>query len=415
MSNIIVALDGFSSCGKSTTAKRVAAHLHYAFVDTGAMYRAVALYLHRNHIDISDIQAVEEALKRIEIGFEYNPARQASDTLLNGENVEQEIRKMYISELVSQVAAITVVRRAMVAQQQEMGKKKGIVMDGRDVGTVVFPNAEVKIFMTAQPHIRAQRRKLELLQKGEDLPLEEIIENLRMRDEIDSNRAEGPLKRAEDAIDLDTSFRSMDEQVDFVLAQVERVQREKNKPYLIVGQGIAGTVLAHHFIEAEIPFEVWDSPKHFKSSYAAGGIFNPVTGRKLEKTWLAEELFNYLFPFYQSLEKTLLASFFHPMPLFRPFANEEMKTWLIDRKAQINHDFLRWTEEGVWVNQAGWVDAAKLLDCSKAYFEDKGLYFVRTFEPTDSENFEAVIFVRVFMGAKILIVRDCHFCQRKGN
>jgi cytidylate kinase len=227
MSKIIVALDGFSSCGKSTTAKRVAAQLHYAFVDTGAMYRAVALYLHRHHIDITDLQAVEEALKHIDIGFEFNPSRQASDTLLNGENVEQEIRKMYISELVSQVAAITIVRRAMVAQQQKMGKKKGLVMDGRDIGTVVFPDAEVKIFMTAQPHIRAQRRKLELLQKGEDLPLEEIVENLRMRDEIDSNRAEGPLKRAADAIDLDTSFRSMDEQVEFVLAQVERVQREK--------------------------------------------------------------------------------------------------------------------------------------------------------------------------------------------
>jgi len=227
MSKIIVALDGFSSCGKSTTAKRVAAQLHYAFVDTGAMYRAVALYLHRHHIDITDLQAVEEALKHIDIGFEFNPSRQASDTLLNGENVEQEIRKMYISELVSQVAAITIVRRAMVAQQQKMGKKKGLVMDGRDIGTVVFPDAEVKIFMTAQPHIRAQRRKLELLQKGEDLPLEEIVENLRMRDEIDSNRAEGPLKRAADAIDSDTSFRSMDEQVEFVLAQVERVQREK--------------------------------------------------------------------------------------------------------------------------------------------------------------------------------------------
>ncbi len=227
MSKIIVALDGFSSCGKSTTAKRVAAQLHYAFVDTGAMYRAVALYLHRHHIAITDLQAVEEALKHMVIGFEINPSRQASDTLLNGENVEQEIRKMYISELVSQVAAITIVRRAMVAQQQKMGKKKGLVMDGRDIGTVVFPDAEVKIFMTAQPHIRAQRRKLELLQKGEDLPLEEIVENLRMRDEIDSNRAEGPLKRAADAIDLDTSFRSMDEQVEFVLAQVERVQREK--------------------------------------------------------------------------------------------------------------------------------------------------------------------------------------------
>jgi len=226
MSKIIVALDGFSSCGKSTTAKRVAAKLHYAFVDTGAMYRAVALYFHRNQIDISNAQAITDALQHIDISFEFNVQRQASDTLLNGENVELEIRKMYISELVSQVAAITIVRRAMVAQQQKMGIKKGLVMDGRDIGTVVFPDAEVKIFMTAQPHIRAQRRKLELLQKGEDLPLEDIMENLHMRDEIDSNREEGPLKRADDAIDLDTSFRSMDEQVDFVLAQVDRVQRE---------------------------------------------------------------------------------------------------------------------------------------------------------------------------------------------
>ena len=227
MKKITIAIDGFSSTGKSTLAKQVAKQLGYIYVDTGAMYRAVALYLYRNHIDISDLKAVEEALQHIHISFEFNPARQASDTLLNGENVEQEIRKMYISELVSQVAAITTVRRAMVAQQQRMGEKKGLVMDGRDIGTVVFPDAEVKIFMTAQPHIRAQRRKLELLQKGEDLPLDEIIENLRMRDEIDSNRAEGPLKRAEDAIDLDTSYRTMDEQVEFVLDHVRRVQGEK--------------------------------------------------------------------------------------------------------------------------------------------------------------------------------------------
>ena len=148
-------------------------------------------------------------------------------TDVNGENVEAEIRKMHISDLVSQVAAIPEVRHAMVAQQQRMGEKKGIVMDGRDIGTVVFPQAELKIFMTAEPHIRAQRRKLELLQKGEDLPLEEIVENLRKRDEIDSNRSEGPLKRAADAIDLDTSYRSMDEQVEFVLDHVRRVQGEK--------------------------------------------------------------------------------------------------------------------------------------------------------------------------------------------
>jgi len=223
---IVIALDGFSSCGKSTTARHVAAVLHYAFVDSGAMYRAVALYFHRNDISLLDLNQVANALKEIEITFVFNPAKQSSDTYLNGENVESEIRMMFISDMVSQVSALPIVRHAMVALQQKMGEKKGIVMDGRDIGTVVFPKAELKIFMTAEPHIRAQRRKLELLQKGEDLPLEEIVENLRKRDEIDSNRSEGPLKRAADAIDLDTSFRSMDEQVEFVLAHVRRVQGE---------------------------------------------------------------------------------------------------------------------------------------------------------------------------------------------
>lgn len=225
---IVIALDGFSSCGKSTTARHVAAVLHYAFVDSGAMYRAVALYFHRNNISLIDLNQVADALKEIEITFVFNPIKQSSDTYLNGENVESEIRKMFISDMVSQVSALPIVRHAMVALQQKMGEKKGIVMDGRDIGTVVFPKAELKIFMTAEPHIRAQRRKLELLQKGEDLPLEEIVENLRKRDEIDSNRSEGPLKRAEDAIDLDTSYKSMDEQVEFVLEQVRRVQSEIN-------------------------------------------------------------------------------------------------------------------------------------------------------------------------------------------
>ena len=223
---IVIALDGFSSCGKSTTARHVAAVLHYAFVDSGAMYRAVALYFHRNDISLLDLTQVANALKEIEITFVFNPAKQSSDTYLNGENVENEIRMMFISDMVSQVSALPIVRHAMVALQQKMGEKKGIVMDGRDIGTVVFPKAELKIFMTAEPHIRAQRRKLELLQKGEDLPLEEIVENLRKRDEIDSNRSEGPLKRADDSIDLDTSFRSMDEQVEFVLEHVRRVQGE---------------------------------------------------------------------------------------------------------------------------------------------------------------------------------------------
>jgi cytidylate kinase len=228
MAKIVIALDGFSSCGKSTTAKKVAAALSYVFVDSGAMYRAVALYFHRQQIKITELAEVQEALTHIHITFQFNPQRQASDTLLNGENVEAEIRKMYISDMVSQISAIPIVRHAMVAQQQKMGEKKGIVMDGRDIGTMVFPLAELKIFMTAEPSIRAQRRKLELMQKGEDLPIEQIIENLRIRDEIDSNRSEGPLRRAVDAIDLDTSYRSLDEQVEFVLDQVRRVQSENS-------------------------------------------------------------------------------------------------------------------------------------------------------------------------------------------
>lgn len=144
--------------------------------------------------------------------------------------------------------------------------------------------------------------------------------------------------------------------------------------YIIVGQGLAGTILAHHFLEAGIPFEIWDSPQtHFNSSQAAGGIFNPVTGRKLEPTWLAEELFSYLFEFYPRLEATLGARFFYPMPLFRPFANEEMKSWLVERKDQIHHDYLRWESTGVWVEQAGWVDVVTLLHASRDYFASKGL------------------------------------------
>jgi hypothetical protein len=144
--------------------------------------------------------------------------------------------------------------------------------------------------------------------------------------------------------------------------------------YIIVGQGLAGTILAHQFLEAEIPFEIWDSPStHFTSSQAAGGIFNPVTGRKLEQTWLADDLFPYLFDFYPRLEAILGMRFFYPMPLFRPFANQEMKSWLVERKDQIDHGYLRWDSDGVWVEQAGWVDVAALLRVSRAYFASKGI------------------------------------------
>ncbi|MHA8060190.1 NAD(P)/FAD-dependent oxidoreductase [Aquirufa beregesia] len=152
----------------------------------------------------------------------------------------------------------------------------------------------------------------------------------------------------------------------------------KNKhslPVLIIGQGLAGTILAHTLDQAGVPFYLVDAPKtFFTSSYAAGGIFNPVTGRKLEKSWLVDELFSYLFPFYTALEKTLSSSFFHPMPLFRPYANEEMKSWLLERKEGIDNEYLRWTDEGVWVEKAGWLDVDSLLRCSKSYFQTKNIY-----------------------------------------
>ncbi|MDR6560850.1 MULTISPECIES: (d)CMP kinase [unclassified Arcicella] len=217
MKKVIIALDGHSSCGKSTTAKRVAAKLGYAFIDTGAMYRAVSLYFHENHVTLTNPKEVEKALADIHISFQFNEHRGASDVYLNGLNVEEEIRKMYISEMVSETSAITLVRKAMVAQQQQMAKHRGVVMDGRDIGTKVFPDAEVKVFMTADPVIRAERRQKELLDKGELVDLDEIIDNLKKRDILDSTRAEGPLVQAEDAVLMDTSFMTLEEQVNFVL------------------------------------------------------------------------------------------------------------------------------------------------------------------------------------------------------
>jgi CMP/dCMP kinase len=217
MKKTIIALDGHSSCGKSTTAKRVAKRLGYAFIDTGAMYRAVSLYFHDNHISLTNPKEIEKALAEIHITFHFNEQRGASDVYLNGLNVEEEIRKMYISQMVSEVSAITAVRRAMVAQQQKMAKHRGVVMDGRDIGTKVFPDAEVKVFMTADPAIRAERRQIELLNKGEMVDYETILENLKKRDIIDSTREEGPLTQAKDAVLMDTSFMTLEEQVDFVV------------------------------------------------------------------------------------------------------------------------------------------------------------------------------------------------------
>ena len=215
MKKIIIAIDGFSSCGKSTLAKALAKTLHYAYVDTGAMYRAVTLFLLDNNVDINDRAEVLKALSEIEIHFERTPT--GNHVFLNGKDVEREIRTMRIAEMVSPVATISAVRRAMVAQQQGMGKRKGIVMDGRDIGTVVFPEAELKIFLTADTEIRTQRRYDELKAKGEEVSFEEVKHNLSERDLIDSNRADSPLRQADDAILVDNSFLTPEQQLQKVL------------------------------------------------------------------------------------------------------------------------------------------------------------------------------------------------------
>jgi cytidylate kinase len=217
MPKIIVAIDGYSSCGKSTTAKLVAKQLNYPYIDTGAMYRAVTLYFIQNHISLTNPREIENALSQIHISFRRHPELGRNDTYLNGLNVEDEIRRMYVSERVSEVSAVAEVRHALVAQQQRMGKTKGIVMDGRDIGTVVFPQAELKIFMTADPIIRAQRRQLELIEKGELIGFSEILENLKTRDHIDTHRSESPLRQAEDAVFVDNSLMTLDEQVELVV------------------------------------------------------------------------------------------------------------------------------------------------------------------------------------------------------
>ena len=222
MKKIVIAIDGHSSCGKSTTAKLIAKELGYGYIDTGAMYRAVTLYFLNHFIDVNDAHGIDMALKNIEISFKFNPKTGRNETFLNGLNVEDEIRKMYVTEKVSEVSVIPAVRHAMVKEQQRMGRRRGVVMDGRDIGTTVFPDAEVKVFMTADTYTRAKRRQQELLAKKEMVDLDSIIENLKKRDYIDSNRAESPLRQAPDAELLDTSFMTIDEQVDFVLDKVAR-------------------------------------------------------------------------------------------------------------------------------------------------------------------------------------------------
>jgi len=216
MNRITIAIDGYSACGKSTTAKRVAAILGYRYIDSGAMYRAVTLHFLEKHISVTNPKEVTKALESIKITFQVN-AKGVSDTFLNGLNVENAIREMRISENVSQVSTLKAVRTAMVDQQRRLGKHKGVVMDGRDIGTVVFPDAELKLFLTADIYVRASRRQRELLQKGEMIGLESIVDNLRTRDKIDSTRAESPLVKAPGATEIDTTFVTIDEQVDEVI------------------------------------------------------------------------------------------------------------------------------------------------------------------------------------------------------
>ena len=217
MKKINIAIDGYSGCGKSSTAKEVAKRLHYKFIDSGAMYRAVTLYFIQNEVDLEDAGQVAGALSKITIDFRSNKAGK-SETFLNEQYVEEEIRKMYVSQMVSPVAAIKAVRVAMVAQQQEMGRQRGVVMDGRDIGSVVFPDAELKIFMKASDEARAKRRLLELEAKGEQVTLEEIAKNFRERDAQDTSRKESPLIQVVDAVVIDTSDLEFEEQVQKVLA-----------------------------------------------------------------------------------------------------------------------------------------------------------------------------------------------------
>jgi cytidylate kinase len=217
--HIIVAIDGYSSCGKSTLAKALAKKLHFVYVDSGAMYRAVALYFLRNNVDLKDQHQVAQALKDIHLNFHSRDYE--THITLNDEEVSAEIRLMPVSDTVSAVSALHDVRKEMVKQQQRMGRSKSVVMDGRDIGTAVFPDATVKIFMTADPKVRAERRFKELQPKNPDITLEEVFENIARRDFQDTTRSESPLKRAEDAIILDNTDLTPAEQLLFALSKVE--------------------------------------------------------------------------------------------------------------------------------------------------------------------------------------------------
>ncbi|MFS2189656.1 (d)CMP kinase [Mucilaginibacter sp. Mucisp84] len=217
--NIVVAIDGYSSCGKSTLAKALAKELHFIYVDSGAMYRAVTLYFLRHNIDLENHAQIADALHNIHLNFHTQNYK--TFITLNEEDVSEEIRQMHVADKVSSVAAIKEVRTAMVRQQQRLGRSKNIIMDGRDIGTVVFPDAQVKLFMTADPKIRAERRYKELLPTNPNITLEEVFDNLAHRDYQDTTREESPLTRAEDAIILDNTDLSQDEQLMFAISHIE--------------------------------------------------------------------------------------------------------------------------------------------------------------------------------------------------
>lgn len=224
---IIITIDGWSSCGKSTLAKQLAKELGYVYVDSGAMYRAITLYFLRNNVDMDDKKEVKEALKSISLEFLPSSKGNGSEIYLNEENVEYLVRDLIVAEKVSDVAAIREVREFAVAQQQKMGEKKGIVMDGRDIGTVVFPRAELKIFMTADNAVRVQRRFKELYEKNPNISVEEVKNNLEMRDYIDSHREVSPLRKAKDAIELDNTNLTEKEQFNKALSWVKEKLKQK--------------------------------------------------------------------------------------------------------------------------------------------------------------------------------------------
>ena len=224
---IIITIDGWSSCGKSTLAKQMAKALGYIYVDSGAMYRAITLYFLRNNIDLNDKKEIEKALQQIKLEFIFNNQSQISEIYLNGENVEYLVRDLLVAEKVSDVAAIKEVRDFAVRQQQKMGEGKGIVMDGRDIGTVVFPKAELKIFMTADSAIRVQRRFKELYEKNPNITIEEVKNNLELRDYIDSNRKISPLQKAKDAKELDNTNLSENQQFTKAMGWAEEAVSKK--------------------------------------------------------------------------------------------------------------------------------------------------------------------------------------------